>query len=192
MTVYFPNGTSATSIETGTYTPVPGIAPVQATVFKNEDIQRTLIGSSDLCHHGQEVRLTETGLQVTKHGQTLLHTDKLPTDRLWTFPERSNAQQAHQQDPKTAALVIRNDLQAGYVKFWSAALGSPADDTLIHALSSGYLGNLPRLTAKMVRRHRPNSIATAKGHLDRQRQGVRFTQPKKQRQHPVVQILSRI
>ena len=64
------------------------------------------------------------------------------------------------------------------MKFWSAALGSPADDTLIKALSSGFLGNLPRLTARMVRKHRPNSLATAKGHMDRQRQGVRSTKIK--------------
>ena len=179
MIVTFPNGTTATSIASGTYTPATGISPVPATVFKDKDIQQTLIGLSDLCHSGQEVRLTETALEVISNGHTLLHVDKLPTDRLWTFPRTGNNIESETQNRYTAASVIRNDLQSGYVKFWSAALGSPADSTLIQALSLGYLGNLPRLTAKMVRRHRPNSIATAKGHLDRQRQGMQSTRPKK-------------
>ena len=48
MSVNFPNGTSAISIESGTYHPAPGILPIPATVFKTADMQRTLIGLSDL------------------------------------------------------------------------------------------------------------------------------------------------
>ena len=135
-------------------------------------MQRTLIGLCDLCHDGQEVRLTETGMQVIKQGQTLLHSANLPTDRLWTFPRLAHQKVNDTQALRSAASVIRNDLQAEYIKYWSSTLGSLADETLIRyliALSLGFLGNLPRLNAKMLRRHRPNSLPTAKGHLDRQR-----------------------
>ena len=120
-------------------------------------------------------------MEIIKDGSILLQSAKLPTDRLWTFPKSVHANTSIYQDSHVAASVIRNDLQAAHVKFWSAALGSPADGTLIRALSAGYLGNLPKLTARMVRRHLPNSMATAKGHLDRQRQGVRSTKRKSKR-----------
>ena len=140
MIVTFPNGSSATSIESGTYQPALGIIPIPATVFNDQDINRSLIGLSDLCHDGQEVRLTETSMEIIKQESTLLRSAKLPTDRLWTFPRPATTTQQPSKDSHLAAHVIRNDLQAANVKFWSAALGSPADTTLIRALSSGFLG----------------------------------------------------
>ena len=87
MVVNFPNGTCAVSIASGTYQPAPDIAPIPATVFKDTDIQRTLIGLSDICRDGQEIRLTETSLEISKNGTLLLHSEKLPTDRIWTIPK---------------------------------------------------------------------------------------------------------
>ena len=76
MIVTFPNGSSATSIESGTYQPALGIIPIPATVFNDQDINRSLIGLSDLCHDGQEVRLTETSMEIIKQGSTLLRSAK--------------------------------------------------------------------------------------------------------------------
>jgi hypothetical protein len=179
MVVEFPNGTTAISLESGTYIPAAGVLPVPATVFKDSDIQRSLVGLSDFCRDGQEIRLTEYGMDIIKAGEVLLHSEKLSGDKLWSFPRQSQQTLENSQRDIHASSVVRNDIQAGYVKFWSAALGSSADDTLIRALAAGYLGNLPRLTARMVRRHRPNSLATAKGHLDRTRQGIMSTKPRK-------------
>jgi hypothetical protein len=39
-------------------------------------------------------------------------------------------------------------------------------------VSKGYLGNYPRLTAQMISANRPNTVATAKGHLDQTRKGM--------------------
>jgi hypothetical protein len=46
---------------------------------------------------------------------------------------------------------------------------------MIAAIEKGYI-KFPHLSANTVRQHRPNSIATAKGHLDQTRQGQRSTE----------------
>ena len=63
---------------------------------------------------------------------------------------------------------------ATYVRFVHACLGYPAPSTFLRAVSQGYItgpDQFPRLTTRMVRKHLPNSMATAKGHLDRSRSG---------------------
>ena len=66
--IKFPNNTTATSIESGLYQPAQEVVPIPATIFRSCDINRSLVGLSDLCHHGQEVRLSEHGLELSKDG----------------------------------------------------------------------------------------------------------------------------
>ena len=61
---------------------------------------------------------------------------------------------------------------ASYVKFIHASLGFPAPSTFYNAVKSGFItgpNQFPRLTTKMIRKHWPNELATARGHLDRHR-----------------------
>jgi hypothetical protein len=63
---------------------------------------------------------------------------------------------------------------ATYVCFVHACLGYPAPSTFLRAVCQGFItgpDQFPRLTTRMVRKHLPNSMATAKGHLDRARSG---------------------
>ena len=59
---------------------------------------------------------------------------------------------------------------ADFVNFWHATFGSPAVSTFIAAIDKGFIRE-PGLTAAKVRRHTPNSVATAYGHLHATRQG---------------------
>jgi hypothetical protein len=179
VSIHFPNDTYATSIATGLYRPNNQIIPVPAAVFKDEDLRQTIIGLSPFCHDGQQILLTETTLDFIKDGDVLLRSYKKPTDTLWTIPRQATStipitHDTNQTKP-IAAQVIHNEIDAAYVAFMSATLGSPPDDTLIRALQKGWCGNLPRLTAKMVRQNRPTSQATAAGHLDLQRKGQHLT-----------------
>jgi hypothetical protein len=67
---------------------------------------------------------------------------------------------------------------AELVAYSHATLFSPALSTLEHALKKGYVRNFPGLTAKTLRRHPPQSVATAKGHLDQTRKKLRSTKPR--------------
>jgi len=46
---------------------------------------------------------------------------------------------------------------------------------MLRALKAGFLSEYGRITAKMFSDNMPNSVATAKGHLDQTRQGSQST-----------------
>jgi hypothetical protein len=53
-----------------------------------------------------------------------------------------------------------------------ASLGSPVISTLLRTLRKGYFAKIPRFTSALLCKHKPNSVASALGHLDRRRQGI--------------------
>ena len=88
-----------------------------------------------------------------------------------------------------ANAVDKHD-NASYVRFVHASLGYPAPSTFLRAVTAGYItgpDQFPRLTPKMVRKHLPNAMPTAKGHLDRTRSALPHQQSDavsaRQRQH---------
>jgi hypothetical protein len=59
---------------------------------------------------------------------------------------------------------------SSYVRFVHACMGFPAPITFLNAVSCGFINGpnqFSRLTARMVRKHMPNTLATARGHLDK-------------------------
>ena len=59
--------------------------------------------------------------------------------------------------------------------FLRDALFSPTPRTLCTAINKVFLTTFPDLASAAVRKHLPKSIATSKGHLDQQRQGIQST-----------------
>ena len=87
------------------------------------------------------------------------------------------------------------------MQYLHAAAFSPVPTTWIKAIQKGFFTSWPGLTAKVVGRYLPKSIATNKGHLDQTRKNVRSTQPKETEltepegerlDHPTHQILASI
>jgi hypothetical protein len=76
--------------------------------------------------------------------------------------------------PHVATSAIRLDSVSDFINFWHGAFGSPSLSTFIPAVEKGFI-NIPGLTAKKIRRHAPNPLATPAGHLDATRQGIRST-----------------
>jgi hypothetical protein len=67
---------------------------------------------------------------------------------------------------------------AQLMRFYSRTLGNPADSTVQRALDDGILTDvLPGLTSERWRAYPPNSINSAKGHLDRLRQNIDSSAP---------------
>jgi hypothetical protein len=64
---------------------------------------------------------------------------------------------------------------AELIAYAHATLFSLALNTLQKALRQGYIHNFPGLTSKMLQCHQPQSVATAKGHLDQIRQNLYST-----------------
>ncbi len=61
------------------------------------------------------------------------------------------------------------------IKYLHAAAGYPVEDTWVKAINAGNYTTWPRLKATAARKHFPESDETQKGHMKRQRQGVRST-----------------
>jgi hypothetical protein len=121
--IVFPNNTIAMSIGKGEYQPTESITPVQAAIFRDEDLRQTIIGISPLCHEGQEVLFTETTMDIIKKGKLILRTFKKPGDKLWTFPKHEVIyKHLSNKQEESVSQVIRNDLNAAYVEYMSAAL----------------------------------------------------------------------
>ena len=70
---------------------------------------------------------------------------------------------------------IHNVSDASFVLYHHRAFGSPVLSTFLKAIRAGYLASIPRLTATIVLRNPPLSLATSFGHLDACRKGLHST-----------------
>jgi hypothetical protein len=61
------------------------------------------------------------------------------------------------------------------IKYLHTAAGFPVEDTQIKAIKTGNYNTWPTITLTIVQRHFPESDEMQKGHMKKQRQGVRST-----------------
>ena len=120
-----------------------------------------------------DVVFRKGGVEVRKNGHTVCQNAKEAHQKLWNL-EIPVSDIGNISAIGSSNLAIRCDLDADFVNFWHATFGSPTVWTFSTAVARGYF-EIPRLTAKVIRANAPNSVATAKGHLDRIRQGQRST-----------------
>jgi hypothetical protein len=170
--VGLPNGSTIVSTSTGNLQPSSKCPAFQAHIFPDKDLDRSLVSLSEFCNAGCTATLTSDSITIHKDDQIIMKDYKNKKDMLW--PLLSNITEP-KDNIHTLHVAIHHKINADYVAFFHAALGSPTVNTLIQALNRGYLNNLPRLTATMVAANPPISMATDKGHLDLNRQGVNST-----------------
>ena len=150
---------------------------INAHIFNEKDLQLGLIAVADYTSKGLTVSFTDSYHRIAKaDGTVISQTPKEPGSRLWPAAEIEACNTSAL--PASASLAIRNESAAEIVLWASATLGNPPASTLERACRHGYLGNYPNLTSKMVRDNWPNTLATAQGHLQMQRQGVQSTKEK--------------
>ena len=191
--VHLPNGESIESTCSTIIQPSHSLPPIVASVFPDNVLNRSLVSLSDCLSDGYQAIFTNTSLTiVNNHNEVILRSDKSPDEKLWKIPIFSlvpppasgvkypplggkiSPTGVH-STPKSTNHVITHQHNADYVQFIHAVFGSPSISTFTKAISKGFLSFLPRLTTALVTANPPISIATAKGHLDRHRQGIRST-----------------
>ena len=165
--VSMPNGAIITSNAEGRLPLGHSLPAVKAHVFPDHMLQRSLIALSDLCNIGCTATLTATDITVKHGNEIVMKGQKQPHDKLWPL--------VPQPETHVAQHVISHQHNADYVAYWHAVLGSPTLSTILHAVSNGYLRLIPNLTTAKIRANLPVSMATARGHLDLNRQGQRST-----------------
>jgi hypothetical protein len=123
---------------------------------------------------------------IQYQGAPIYFQEKLPTDLFWQLPLspvlNHNLEAAYPQEEvnvcianSTTALPSDKD----FVAFMHAAFGSPCPSTFLRALRRNWLDTIPRLTSALFSANKPNSVATALGHLDQTRQGLDSTKGKR-------------
>lgn len=169
ITVTLPDNTEISSQQSGTLT--VGQISFTCHVFADKDLHHTLISLADFANRGCEITLTATHLNIKHNNVIILTCSKEPSAKLWTIPIS-----ALQDNNFSVNNIISNQILAEKVKTQHATLGSPTNKTLLKALKNNWLGNF-QLTYKEFQQNQPNSLATAYGHLNRNRQGQRSTKP---------------
>lgn len=147
-----------------------------AHVFANETLENSLFGITELTEQGCNVTFSPEGVTLSRDGDDFHYSPKSPSDMFWQLPLAPAINAPNSPSPiDHANSLVSLPSDRDFVAFMHASLGSPVISTLLRALRRQWLGTIPRLTAALVHKHRPNSIATALGHLDQTRQGLHST-----------------
>ena len=132
----------------------------------------SLLSIGQLCDAGCTAIFNAETVHVYQHHKLLFTGHRsAATNNLWQVnlpfskPSDHHASTAMQGSP------------AQLVAFAHAALFSPSISTLAQALHNNYLPGFPGLSPALLAKYPPNSVATAKGHLDQVRKNLRSTKP---------------
>lgn len=128
-------------------------------------------GYTTIFHPGEEgvtVHKTDT-ITIATTEPPVLQGCKAKGEKLWTV--------SADDEEKIEQVNTVYDLPSigQSVRYLHAAAGFPVEESWIKAIKAGNYNTWPNLTPSIVRRHFPESDETQKGHMKRQRQGVRST-----------------
>ena len=148
-----------------------------AHIFKDQDLEQNLIALADITNspNNAECRFHKDGLGIfdttCKCGNLLAFFPKHPSAKTWS------TEYASQPGSKRASAAIRSQSSYDFVMLYHAIFGSPAASTFYRAVKNGWI-SIEGLSTRKVHQNWPNSLATAEGHLQQTRQGIRSTRPK--------------
>ena len=133
-------------------------------------------GYTTIFHPGEKgVTIHQAGtVAITTTKPPILQGCKMNGAKLWTV----SADQKTTKEEANHAYDLPSISQT--VRYLHAAAGYPTKATWIKAIKAGNFNTWPTITPATVNRHFPESDKTQKGHMKRQRQGVRSTRVRKE------------
>jgi hypothetical protein len=155
----------------------------------------SLVSIKTLCDAGCKVQYNSTACSVYFQGSLVWIGKREPTTGLWILPLNpkqttdDNTSTTPQRQNLLALETTEHLAQNAYtmtskealIKYLHQCLFSPPKRTLIKAINNNQFSTWPGLTANAVQRYLPDSSpATDKGHMKRQKQGIRSTKTKLQ------------
>ena len=179
--------------------------PITVQLPNNEHLTSTMSGSISLASLPSSALSSHVFPQLTKpllgtviytkhaltildpNGKVLLQTPR--TGSLWTIPINPTQHTAETQKPRrphalpypqTPVALNLYPISADHAAtclFWQRAFYSPCKSTMMHAARAGLFqeAGLSILTPTFISKHYVNTVATAKGHLNRTRQNYQST-----------------
>ncbi len=146
---------------------------LQAFIFNDDELEDTLLGLDPLTEHGCTAIFIHESfhLYYKTNPEPILSGSKKSNQKAWKV-------QIQQQTKASSAFAgkLQGTRQTDneYIQFVHALLGFPAPTTFMNAVRKRFItgpNQYTRLTPKLVTKNMPNSMATARGHLDRTRMG---------------------
>lgn len=180
ITVQLPNNELLTSTSSGRISLGAIPSPALAThIFPQ--LTTPLLGNAQLCDHDLTVVYTKTALTILDPaGTILLQSPRIGS--LWTIPTNFSAPlpiaPTLTSSPTAFNLYPIPHDHAATCLFWQRAFYSPCKSTMVNASLAGlfHAAGLTALTPDFIRKHYVDTVATAKGHLNRSRKNYQSTQ----------------
>ena len=121
----------------------------------------SLISIGVLCDHDCIATFHKESVQIHRHNTPILQGPCLPNS-LWSLPLYSQQPQANTLFPEQT--------QRDLIQWLHATAFSPSISTFLEATERNFFVTWPNLTPQVIRRYWQPFFATAKGHLNQQRQ----------------------
>ena len=146
----------------------------------------SLISIKALCDAGRQAMYDDNECKISFKGTTIWRGAREPKTGLWVLPLGTPQRPPDHLDlaitqtkPHMANNVYAMTSKEATIKFLHQCLCSPPKSTLLKALQKNQFSTWPGFTKAAVEKCLPTSSPAAdKGHMKRQRQGIRSTKPK--------------
>jgi hypothetical protein len=141
----------------------------------------SLISVVKLCEAGCKVFFGKNECSILYNGMEIIKGRKNATNGLWYIPITDDKHQPQyipvydDTQPNAANNVYQTSTMSETIQFLHQCLFSPTVDTLCKAIDNNQLIGFPFLTSSLVQKYLPESTATAKGHMNRNRKNLRST-----------------
>eukprot|EP00957_Ditylum_brightwellii_P128091 9769779-Ditylum_brightwellii.AAC.1 len=117
------------------------------------------------------INLTTNDVALTGH-------QKVAHGNIWMIPlyqQYKNILQNTTKPQQFTNNVYEFKIKKEIIQYLHGACFSPTKSAWIKTIKQGHFPTWPGLTAEMVKKHLPKTIASAKGHLQQQRKNLRST-----------------
>jgi hypothetical protein len=192
ITVGLPNGATLQSSPNNCTLDIPQLPDAARKAHLIPGLTHSsLVSIGTLCDAGCKATFDRTTVVITNHNDIVMTGPRDPRTGLWKLPMTPTSTNIPEM-PTTLQCANVLQLQTGIrrmVKYLHAAAFSPVKSTWITAIVKGYYTSWPGLTASAVQKYYPQTMATAKGHLDQSRQNFRSAKTKTNNDQPTIEII---
>ena len=142
-------------------------------------LKQSLLSISTLCDSDCTVLFTKSDCKIHCNGEFILQGVRDKSISLWKTPiSTSEGEKVYL--PISEGAHFANNLEqfsskTDIISFLHAALFSPVKSTWLRGIRRNNFVTWPGINSKDVAKHLQSSVATAKGHLDRQRTNIPST-----------------
>ena len=124
-----------------------------------------------LCDDDCVVILCKQSIDVLKNNKSILRGTRNLKDGLWDISIPNKNKEQHLR----ANVILPHQSNSVLIHFYHGCCFSPVKSTWLRAIKNGNFVTWPGLTYDMVSKYYPDTSATAKGHLNQERQNLRST-----------------